>query len=135
MSKTIFSTNFKLILAKQNKLFVSNNWWPNILGHREYFIKTWVKLISQRLLTLFFKFYHVFSSKFKGTLSFHIEIKHPDPNMPFPEWSCEICKEPYPHSRALKGHIKWIHKAKLTIFFYSMWNNVQNKIYLSQTYR
>ena len=33
-------------------------------------------------------------------------MNHPDPNMPFPEWCCEICKEPYPHSRALKGHIK-----------------------------
>ena len=33
----------------------------------------------------------------KWTLSFHIEIKHPDPNMSFPEWSFEICKEPYPH--------------------------------------
>ena len=32
--------------------------------------------------------------------------------MPFPEWSCEICKESYPHSRALKGHIKWVHKTK-----------------------
>ena len=42
----------------------------------------------------------------KCTLSFHIEIKHPDPNMPVPDWSCEICKEPYPHSRAIKGHIK-----------------------------
>ena len=30
----------------------------------------------------------------KCTLSFHSDIKHPDPNMPFPEWSCEICKEP-----------------------------------------
>ena len=30
----------------------------------------------------------------KCTLSFYIEIKHPDPNIPFPEWSCEICKEP-----------------------------------------
>ena len=48
----------------------------------------------------------------KCTLSFHIEIKHPDPIMPVPEWSCEICKEPYPHSRALKGHIKWFHKTK-----------------------
>ena len=53
----------------------------------------------------------------KCTLSFHIEIKHPDPNMPFPEWSCEICKEPYPHSRALKGHIKWVHKTKPNHFF------------------
>ena len=36
----------------------------------------------------------------KCTLNFHMEIKHPDHNMAFPEWSCEICKEPYPNSRA-----------------------------------
>jgi hypothetical protein len=41
-----------------------------------------------------------------------MEIKHPDHNMAFPEWSCEICKEPYPHSRALKRHIKWVYKEK-----------------------
>ena len=51
------------------------------------------------------------------TMSFHIEIKHPDPNLPFPEWSCEISKEPYPHSRALKGHIKWVHKTKTNNVF------------------
>ena len=51
------------------------------------------------------------------TMSFHIEIKHPDPNMPFPEWSCEISKEPYPQSRAPKGHIKWVHKPKPIYFF------------------
>ena len=56
----------------------------------------------------------------KVTLSFHIKIKHPDPNMPFPEWSCEICKEPYPHSRALKGHIEWVHKTKQNHLFYFM---------------
>ena len=54
----------------------------------------------------------------KCTMSFHIEIKQPDTNMPFPEWSCEICKEPYPHSRALKGHIKWVHKTKQNNFFF-----------------
>ena len=46
----------------------------------------------------------------KYPLGFHIEIKHPDHNMPFLEWSCDICKEPYPHSRALKGHIKLVHE-------------------------
>ena len=52
----------------------------------------------------------------KCLLRFYIEIKHPDTNMPIPEWSCEICKEPYPHSRALKGHIKRFHKTKLFFF-------------------
>ena len=45
-------------------------------------------------------------------LNFHVEIKHPDPNMPCPEWSCEICKKSYPHSRALQAHIKLVHNAK-----------------------
>ena len=50
-------------------------------------------------------------------LSFYIEIKHPDTNIPFQEWSYEICKKSYPHSRALKGHIKWFHKTKPNHFF------------------
>ena len=37
--------------------------------------------------------------------------------MPFPERSCEICKKPYPHSRDLKGHMKWVHKTKQNHFF------------------
>ena len=32
-------------------------------------------------------------------------------------WRCDICKVPYPHSRALKGHIKWVNKTKPIIFF------------------
>ena len=32
--------------------------------------------------------------------------------MSFPEWSCEICKAPYTNLRALKGHIKGVHKTK-----------------------
>ena len=56
----------------------------------------------------------------KCMLIFHIEIKHPDSSMPFPEWSCEICKEPYPHSRDLKGHIKLVHKTKQNHIYYSM---------------
>ena len=52
------------------------------------------------------------SFKKKCKLSFHIEIKHPDFNMHFPEWSCEICKKSYPHSRALQAHIKLVHNRK-----------------------
>ena len=55
----------------------------------------------------------------KCMLSFHIKIKHPDTNMPFQEWSYEICKESYPHSRALKGHIKGFHKTKHNHFLKS----------------
>ena len=51
-------------------------------------------------------------------------------------WRCEIFKEPYPHPRALKGHIKWVHKTKPSnIFLFYFGNNVQNKIYLSQAYK
>ena len=67
----------------------------------------------------------------KSTLSFHIGIKQPSTNMPFPEWSCKICKEPYSHSRAFKGHIKWVHKSQPNPF-YSMWNAVQHKIYITK---
>ena len=37
--------------------------------------------------------------------------------MSFLEWSCEICKEPYTHSRALEGHIKGFHKTKQNHWF------------------
>ena len=47
--------------------------------------------------------------------------------MPFPEWSFEICKEPYPHFRALKGHIKWAHKTKPNNFFLILCE-IMNKI-------
>ena len=54
-----------------------------------------------------------------GSLVNHVvEIKHLDHTMPFSEWSCDICKEPYPHSRALKVHIKWVNKTKQNHFVF-----------------
>ena len=48
--REIFFTNFKLNLANQFKLFLYQT--PedkSLLGHREYFMKTWVKCIAQRM--------------------------------------------------------------------------------------
>ena len=49
--------------------------------------------------------------------------------MPLPDWSCETCKEPYPNSRALKGHIKWVHKTKLGRFFFMLCEIMYNTKY------
>ena len=53
LSNRNFWTNSKLFLTKQYKLFVSNTWQKNLLGHREYFMKTLVKWISQKMLKTF----------------------------------------------------------------------------------
>ena len=82
-------TMFKLC----NALFVENVFRKSkvFCSIMIIFIKTLKRFSCQPCCQIFGK---------KCTLSFHIEIKHPDPNMPFPEWSFEICKEPF---KSLKG--------------------------------
>jgi hypothetical protein len=93
-----YQTPAKTKWKRFNALFVKN------ISRKSKIIGSLV-IISIKTLKGSLVNYEVKSLEKKCTLSFHIEIKHPDHNMPFPEWSCDICKEPYPHSRALKGHI------------------------------